>query len=188
MHGGSCGARGTFLSGHAGVDRGVLRAIWRPRSCGRVREVVRQRVRGRGRGSLVGRVASPFAPNYASKARQDLSKHLCNDTLQRYLLRSCRALSKPGILRPSKGRRWTAAQRSAQAGQKDGGASHRSVVPPRLRPPRALAIPAQGPSRCLRRPPGCAAMPRAPPWCSTVTPRYAPGAACGGTGGGSPPA
>ena len=30
----------------------------------------------------MGRVASPFAPNCASKARQDLSKHLCNDTAE----------------------------------------------------------------------------------------------------------
>ena len=31
------------------------------------------------------------------------------------------------------------------------------------------------------------AMPRVGPWCGAVTPRYAPAAACGGTGGGSPP-
>ena len=79
MHGGSCGARGTFLSGHAGGQRGVLRAIWRPRSCGRVHEVERRRVRGRGRGEGERRAASPSAPNYAGKAPGDHTKHLCNN-------------------------------------------------------------------------------------------------------------
>ena len=76
MHGGSCGARGTFLSGHAGGQRGALRAVWRPRSCGRVREVARRRVRGRGRGEGERRAASPSAPNYVGKARQDLRRSL----------------------------------------------------------------------------------------------------------------
>ena len=50
----------------------------------------------------------------------------------------------------------------AEADEKDGGASHRIGRPPRLRPPHALATPEQGSYRCLRYPPGCAAMARAP--------------------------
>ena len=54
------------------------------------------------------------------------------------------------------------AVRSAQADEKDGGASHRVGRPPRLRSPRALATPEQGSFRCIRYPPGCAAMAHAP--------------------------
>ena len=45
------------------------------------------------------------------------------------------------------------AVRSAQADEKDGGASHRVGRPPRLRSPRALATPEQGSFRCIRYPP-----------------------------------
>ena len=53
-------------------------------------------------------------------------------------------------------------EREGEADEKDGGASHRIGRPPRLHHLRALAIPAQGAQRCLRYPPGCAAMARAP--------------------------
>ena len=86
--------------------------------------------------------------------------------LQRYFLRSKRGLSTLPISQ--------ALQRPART---QSSAAHKQAT-------RMVARP----SRCLRRPPGCAALPRAPPWCGAVTSRYAPAAASGGTGGGSPPA
>ena len=179
MYGGSCGAQGASRYGHGGGQRGALSAIWRPRSCGRVREVERWRVRGRGRGEGERRAASPFAPNYAGKARQDDSKHLCNGTAEAFakvLLSFEQTGNFPAPPKASVGPQRSAAHKQARrmVARATGRSSPLACAPRapsrRRKDPPDASVARRGALLCPERPRGAAQLRR-------VTPQLRPAAA-----------